>query len=218
MTQHTSNVAATPTERHPPVAVAAGAITPPLVSAVDVYQENARLKDELASLTRAKKVLSRAVTDKIQGKMTMKRMEKIFGMERAALVKGVITFIQRTVLPNQKIFHKDWTRFNIDTTRGLCSVVMKRVRLLEDDVPEVFWTLCIVPCLVQSLNDARNTYCKEAKKVFKGKNFRLWCKRIILCVKLPFTAKLDLIYSIPFFTIYESRPIHNSGFLQPSFP
>ena len=198
MTQHTTtNIAAKPADKQQPVPAAHGAtaaVTPPVRgTTADVYQENARLKDELASLTRAKKVLSRAVTGKVQGKMTMKRMEKIFGMERAALVKGVITFIQRTVIPNQKIFHKDWTRFNVDTARGLCSVVMKRVRLLEDDVPEVFWTLCIVPCLVQSLNDARNTYCKEAKRVFKGENF------LYVRSYLSLYPGLNPVCSMPFF-------------------
>ena len=42
------------------------------------------------------------------------------------------------------------------------------MRVLDDDVPEVFWRLCIVPCLVQPLNGTRNGYSKVSKEVFKG--------------------------------------------------
>jgi len=134
----------------------------------DLYRENEKLRASLASITRAKKVLSRALTDKVQGKMTMKRMEKLFGVERAASVKVGLTFITKAVWKNQKIFHNNWTEFNMANRRRLCWLIMQKVKILDDDVPEVFWRMCIVPCSVQCLNDIRNGYSKVAKGEFGG--------------------------------------------------
>ena len=61
---------------------------PQFCSTDNLYRENEWLGSNLASITRAKKVSSRALTGRVQGKMTMKHMAMLFGVERAAAAKG----------------------------------------------------------------------------------------------------------------------------------
>ena len=150
-------------------ASAAAVVTPDIYKAL--LEENKKLKVTVGRIKDSHKITAIAAMNQGRGKMTIKRIEKEFGKERATDVSAVLKVASKTVWPKQKILNHNWVKWSRGgaDSRSICSILMGKMRTYEGDVKEVLWTVLVVPAVRTQMNNQRSAYIKEAKKVFLGK-------------------------------------------------
>ena len=61
---------------------------------------------------------------------------------------------------------RDEILYNRSNKAGICHVLMSRADMREGDVPQMFWTGLVMPCVKTLLCNLRSAYVKEMKNTF----------------------------------------------------